>query len=269
MEAEAFPCETRKFRGVHALLFTFFRRYGIMRLQRTNPIEEEVSMTYRIFLVEDDHSIASGLQHQLEQWDFEVQVVQNFRGVLTECTAFAPHLILMDIMLPCYDGYHWCREIRRVSEVPIIFLSSASDNLNLIMAVNMGGDDFIAKPFDWNVLLAKIQALLRRTYDFGGQAALLEHRGAVLNPSDAVLTYQGMRMELTKNEYRILQALLEQKGKVVSRETLMERLWATDSFVDENTLTVNVNRLRKKLDKAGLHDFIRTKVGMGYLIEQE
>lgn len=226
-------------------------------------------MTYRIFLVEDDHSIASGLQHQLEQWDFEVQVVQNFRGVLTECTAFAPHLILMDIMLPCYDGYHWCREIRRVSEVPIIFLSSASDNLNLIMAVNMGGDDFIAKPFDWNVLLAKIQALLRRTYDFGGQAAPLEHRGAVLNPSDAVLTYQGMRMELTKNEYRILQALLEQKGKVVSRETLMERLWATDSFVDENTLTVNVNRLRKKLDKAGLHDFIRTKVGMGYLIEQE
>lgn len=269
LEAEAFPCETRKFRGVHALLFTFFRRYGIMRLQRTNPIEEEVSMTYRIFLVEDDHSIASGLQHQLEQWDFEVQVVQNFRGVLTECTAFDPHLILMDIMLPCYDGYHWCREIRRVSEVPIIFLSSASDNLNLIMAVNMGGDDFIAKPFDWNVLLAKIQALLRRTYDFGGQAALLEHRGAVLNPSDAVLTYQGMRMELTKNEYRILQALLEQKGKVVSRETLMERLWATDSFVDENTLTVNVNRLRKKLDKAGLHDFIRTKVGMGYLIEQE
>ncbi len=269
MEAEAFPCETRKFRGVHALLFTFFRVYGIMRLQRTNPIEEEASMTYRIFLVEDDHSIASGLQHQLEQWDFEVQVVQNFRGVLTECTAFDPHLILMDIMLPCYDGYHWCREIRRVSEVPIIFLSSASDNLNLIMAVNMGGDDFIAKPFDWNVLLAKIQALLRRTYDFGGQAALLEHRGAVLNPSDAVLTYQGMRMELTKNEYRILQALLEQKGKVVSRETLMERLWATDSFVDENTLTVNVNRLRKKLDKAGLHDFIRTKVGMGYLIEQE
>ncbi len=269
MEAEAFPCETRKFRGVHALLFTFFRGYGIMRVQRTNPIEEEASMTYRIFLVEDDHSIASGLQHQLEQWDFEVQVVQNFRGVLTECTAFDPHLILMDIMLPCYDGYHWCREIRRVSEVPIIFLSSASDNLNLIMAVNMGGDDFIAKPFDWNVLLAKIQALLRRTYDFGGQAALLEHRGAVLNPSDAVLTYQGMRMELTKNEYRILQALLEQKGKVVSRETLMERLWATDSFVDENTLTVNVNRLRKKLDKAGLHDFIRTKVGMGYLIEQE
>lgn len=176
-------------------------------------------MTYRIFLVEDDRSIAEGLQHQLEQWNFEVRVVQNFRGVLGEFTAFDPHLVLMDIMLPCYDGYHWCREIRRVSEVPIIFLSSASDNMNLIMAMNMGGDDFIPKPFDWNVLLAKIQALM------------------------------------------------EQKGKVVSRETLMERLWATDSFVDENTLTVNVNRLRKKLDKAGLHDFIRTKVGMGYLVE--
>ena len=213
-------------------------------------------MTYRIFLVEDDRSIAEGLQHQLEQWNFEVRVVQNFRGVLGEFTAFDPHLVLMDIMLPCYDGYHWCREIRRVSEVPIIFLSSASDNMN-----------FIPKPFDWNVLLAKIQALLRRTYDFGGQVSLLEHRDAILNTADAVLTYHGERIDLTKNEYRILQALMEQKGKVVSRETLMERLWATDSFVDENTLTVNVNRLRKKLDKAGLHDFIRTKVGMGYLVE--
>ena len=210
-------------------------------------------MNYRIFLVEDDRSIADGLRHQLEQWNFAVQVVQNFRGVLGEFTAFDPHLVLMDIMLPCYDGYHWCREIRQLSQVPIIFLSSASDNMNLIMAMNMGGDDFIAKPFDWNVLLAKIQALLRRTYDFGGQTALLEHRDAILNTADAVLTYHGERIDLTK--------------KVVSRETLMERLWATDSFVDENTLTVNVNRLRKKLDKAGLHDFIRTKVGMGYLVE--
>ena len=214
-------------------------------------------MTYRIFLVEDDRSIAEGLQHQLEQWNFEVRVVQNFRGVLGEFTAFDPHLVLMDIMLPCYNGYHWCREIRRVSEVPIIFLSSASDNMNLIMAMNMGGDDFIPKPFDWNVLLAKIQAIFPYTTLFR----------SILNTADAVLTYHGERIDLTKNEYRILQALMEQKGKVVSRETLMERLWATDSFVDENTLTVNVNRLRKKLDKAGLHDFIRTKVGMGYLVE--
>ena len=224
---------------------------------------------YRIMIVEDDEVIARAVQQSLFSWGMDAFCVQDFSGVLAEFAVKNPQLVLMDIHLPFFNGFHWCQEIRKVSKVPVIFLSSASDNMNIIMAVNMGGDDFIAKPFDWNVLLAKIQALLRRTYDFGGQTALLEHRGAVLNPSDAVLTYQGMRMELTKNEYRILQALLEQKGKVVSRETLMERLWATDSFVDENTLTVNVNRLRKKLDKAGLHDFIRTKVGMGYLIEQE
>ena len=222
---------------------------------------------YQIMIVEDDATMAEMMKRQLEAWGHQVHVAEQFQDILGEFTACAPHMVLMDIMLPCYDGYHWCREIRQVSQVPIIFLSSASDNMNLIMAMNMGGDDFIAKPFDWNVLLAKIQALLRRTYDFGGQTALLEHRDAILNTADAVLTYHGERIDLTKNEYRILQALLEQKGKVVSRETLMERLWATDSFVDENTLTVNVNRLRKKLDKAGLHDFIRTKVGMGYLVE--
>ncbi|WP_298483550.1 response regulator transcription factor [uncultured Ruminococcus sp.] len=222
---------------------------------------------YRIFLVEDDRSIADALRHQLEQWDFEVHVAENFRKVLAEFSAFQPHLVLMDIALPCYNGYHWCQEIRQVSKVPIVFLSSASDNMNLVMAIHMGGDDFIPKPFDWNVLLAKIQALLRRTYDFGGQVSVLEHREAMLNTADAVLTYHGQRIDLTKNEYRILQMLMEHKGKVVSREALMQRLWETDSFVDENTLTVNVNRLRKKLDQAGLHDFIRTKVGMGYLLE--
>ena len=222
---------------------------------------------YRIFIVEDDRTIAQAVAHLAESWGLEVRCVRDFRAVTAEAAEFQPHLIILDIALPCFDGYHWCSEIRRVSQVPIIFLSSASDNMNIIMAMNMGGDDFIAKPFDWNVLLAKIQALLRRTYDFGGQTALLEHRDAILNTADAVLTYHGERIDLTKNEYRILQALLEQKGKVVSRETLMERLWATDSFVDENTLTVNVNRLRKKLDKAGLHDFIHTKVGMGYLVE--
>ena len=218
-------------------------------------------------MVEDDAVIASAVQRHLESWGYQVACAVRFDDVLSDFAAFDPQLVLLDISLPFFNGYHWCREIRRVSEVPIIFLSSASDNMNLIMAMNMGGDDFIPKPFDWNVLLAKIQALLRRTYDFGGQVSLLEHRDAILNTADAVLTYHGERIDLTKNEYRILQALMEQKGKVVSRETLMERLWATDSFVDENTLTVNVNRLRKKLDKAGLHDFIRTKVGMGYLVE--
>ena len=221
----------------------------------------------KILLVEDDKYIAEEIFNRTKMWDMDCLVVEDFKNVLSTFREYDPSIVLLDISLPFYDGYYWCREIRKISKVPIIFISSKNDDMNMIMAMNIGADDFIAKPFDWNVLLAKVQALLRRTYDFGGQAALLEHRDAILNTADAVLTYHGERIDLTKNEYRILQALLEQKGKVVSRETLMERLWATDSFVDENTLTVNVNRLRKKLDKAGLHDFIHTKVGMGYLVE--
>ena len=223
-------------------------------------------MNYRIFLVEDDRSIADGLRHQLEQWDFAVQVVQNFRGVLGEFTAFDPHLVLMDIMLPCYDGYHWCREIRQVSQVPIIFLSSASDNMNLIMAMNMGGDDFIAKPFDMDVLVAKIQAILRRTYSFGNPGNILEHKGAVLNLSGATLTWNGMELELTRNELRILELLFSQAGRPVSRDAIMTKLWESDSFVDDNTLTVNITRLRKKLEAAGLADFIITRKGLGYMV---
>ena len=176
-------------------------------------------------------------------------------------------MVLLDITLPFYNCYHWCNEIRKISKVPIIFISSASDNMNIVMAMNMGGDDFIAKPFDQSVLIAKILALLRRSYDFGTAAPVLEHRGAMLNTGDNTLSCDGNRIELTKNEYRILLALMESKGKVVSREKLMERLWESDSFVDENTLTVNVNRLRKKLDGAGLSNFIVTKFGIGYLVE--
>ena len=172
-----------------------------------------------------------------------------------------PHLVLMDIGLPFFNGYHWCGEIRKLSSVPVMFISSASDSMNIVMAMNMGADDFIVKPFDGSVLIAKIQALLRRTYDFAGTVPVMEHRGALLNMGDNTLVYQGERINLSKNEYRILLALMESKGKVVSRERLMERLWETDSFVDENTLTVNVNRLRKKLDAAGLEGFITTKVG--------
>lgn len=222
---------------------------------------------YRILIVEDDLGIAMAIKKQIESWDLEARRVEDFRNILAEFSEYAPHLILMDISLPFFNGYHWCSEIRKVSKVPVIFISSASDNMNIIMAVNMGGDDFLAKPFDQSVLMAKIQAVLRRNYDYGGQVTVLEHRGAMLNTSDASLTYQGERVELTKNEYRILQALMEQKGKVVSREKLMEKLWEDDSFVDENTLSVNVNRLRKKLAAAGLCDFIATKVGMGYLVE--
>ena len=222
---------------------------------------------YRILIVEDDEGIAQGVKKQVSGWGFEVCCVADFRNVLGEFTAFDPQLVLLDIGLPFYNGYHWCSEIRKISSVPIIFLSSASDNMNIVMAMNMGGDDFITKPYDSNVLIAKIQAILRRTYDFSAVPAMMRHRGAVLNMDDATLSYDGEKIDLTKNEYRILQALLEKKGKVVSRDSLMQKLWESDEFVDENTLTVNVTRLRKKLSAAGLDDFITTKVGMGYLIE--
>ena len=221
---------------------------------------------YKILIVEDDLAIASAMERQMSTWGLSVKCVENFQNVLAEFTEFSPELVLLDISLPFFNGYHWCSEIRRISRVPIVFLSSASDNMNIVMAMNMGGDDFIAKPFDISVLLAKIQAILRRTYDFGQEPAVLTHREAVLNKADASLTYRGEKIDLTKNEYRILLTLMEQKGRVVSRETLMQKLWETDSFVDENTLTVNVTRLRKKLEGAGLTNFIITKKGMGYLI---
>ncbi len=223
-------------------------------------------MQYRILIIEDDPGIASAIERQMRMWDLDVRCVQDFRNVMEDFAQYDPHLVVLDISLPFFNGYHWCSEIRRVSKVPILFISSASDNMNIVMAMNMGADDFIAKPFDLTVLMAKVQAMLRRTYDFAVASPVLEHRGAWLNTGDQTLTYGEKVIELTKNEYRILFSLLENKGKVVSREKLMERLWETDSFVDENTLTVNVNRLRKKLDGAGLSDFITTKFGVGYLI---
>lgn len=222
---------------------------------------------YRVLIIEDDRGIAQAIKEQAELWGLEARCVQNFRSVLTEFAEFDPHLVLLDIALPFFNGYHWCSEIRRVSRVPIIFISSASDNMNIIMAMNMGADDFIAKPFDQSVLMAKMQAMLRRTYDFAASVPVLEHRGALLHTGDNTLTYEGEKIALTKNEYRILLALMQQKGRVVSREKLMEKLWETDCFVDENTLTVNVNRLRRKLNAAGLCDFINTKFGVGYIIE--
>lgn len=224
-------------------------------------------MPYRILLVEDDRGIAQAIQTQASMWELEVYCVEDFHHVMAEFSAVDPHLVLMDISLPCFNGYHWCTQIRQVSKVPILFLSSAADNMNMVMAMNMGADDFLAKPFDQSVLMAKIQAMLRRTYDFAASVLVLEHRGALLNTGDNSLTYHQQKIPLTKNEYRILLALMENKGRVVSRERLMERLWQTDCFVDENTLSVNVNRLRKKLDTAGLSGFITTKVGLGYLID--
>ena len=222
---------------------------------------------YRLLIVEDDFHIAEAIGQQTKMWDLDAHIAEDFRNVLAEFTAFGPHIVLLDIGLPFFNGYHWCGEIRKVSKVPIIFLSSASDNMNIVMAMNMGADDFIAKPFDMDVLVAKIQALLRRSYDFAASLPVLEHRGAFLNTGDGTLVYGGGSIPLTKNEYRILLCLMENKGKVVSREKLMERLWKTEVFIDENTLTVNVNRLRKKLDAAGLENFIATRVGVGYIIE--
>ena len=221
---------------------------------------------HRIFIVEDDRGIAEGISDCISAWDMEARVVSNFREVMSEFAEYQPHLVLMDITLPFMGGYHWCSEIRKVSSVPIIFLSSASDNMNIIMAMNMGADDFIPKPFDPNVLVAKIQAILRRTYNFGNASPVIEHMGAILNTGDNTLTYKDERIELSKNEYRILLTLMQNKGKIVSRENLMEALWETDAFVDENTLSVNVGRLRKKLEAAGLKDFIATKFGVGYIV---
>lgn len=222
---------------------------------------------YKIFIIEDDAAMSSAMEKQIGTWGNEVRCAKNFQNVLTEFTQFDPHLVLVDIVLPFFNGYHWCSEIRRISNVPVIFISSASDNMNIVMAMNMGGDDFISKPFDLNVLMAKLQAILRRTYDLQGKVPVLEHGGAVLNLNNTTLSYNGQVIDLTHNEFRIMQTLMENRGKVVSRDTLMVRLWEVDSYVEENTLTVNIARLRKKLEAAGLADYIKTKVGSGYIIQ--
>lgn len=222
---------------------------------------------YKIFIVEDETSISSRIKEHFEKWGYEVRAASDLRNVLEEFDSFEPHLVLMDIGLPFYNGIYWCSEIRKKSKVPVVFLSSASDNMNIVTAMNMGGDDFIPKPFDLSVLTAKVQAVIRRAYDLGTVSEIIEHKGAVLDLSDASLTYNNEKIELTKNEYRILMTLLENKGKVVSRDMLMNKLWETDCFIDENTLTVNISRLRKKLEKYGLSDFITTRAGMGYIAE--
>lgn len=219
---------------------------------------------FRILIVEDDNIISGKIKNHLEKWGYEVESVTDFTNVMQHFIRFDPHLVLMDIGLPFYNGYYWCGEIRKLSQVPILFLSSASDNMNIVMAINMGGDDFIGKPFDLEVLSVKIQAVLRRAYSFWGQSSVLEYQGIILNMADMSLLYEGKRIELSKNEFRIMQILFENAGNTVSRENIMKRLWDNECFVDDNTLTVNVNRLRKVLEEGGLKDFILTKKGVGY-----
>ena len=221
---------------------------------------------YRIMIVEDDEVIAKVISEQLAAWGLEPIAITDFSDVMKQFSELSPQLVLMDISLPFFNGYHWCREIRNISKVPVIFISSAADNMNMVMAMSRGADDFIAKPFDMDVLVAKIQAILRRTYSFGNPGNVLEHKGAVLNLSGATLTWNGMELELTRNELRILELLFSQAGRPVSRDAIMTKLWESDSFVDDNTLTVNITRLRKKLEAAGLADFIITRKGLGYMV---
>ena len=221
---------------------------------------------YKILIVEDDNTIAERLASHLKKWNYKTVCVRDFKNVTEEFKKTDPQLVILDIGLPFYIGFFWFQEIRKLSNVPIIFLSSMNDNMNIVMAMNMGADDFIPKPFDLEVLTAKVQALLRRSYDFAGSSSMLEHKGMLLNLSDATILYQEQKVELTKNELKILQTLIENKTQVVTRETLMSRLWESDMYVDENTLSVNVNRLRKKLTSIGLEDSILTKKGIGYQI---
>ncbi len=221
---------------------------------------------YRIFLVEDDAALARELKRTLERSGLEVRIASDFRAILEEAEKQDPHLILMDIMLPFQNGYYWTAELRKTSNVPIVFLSSASDDMNIVTAMTMGGDDFIAKPVEPMVLNAKVQAVLRRCYEMTGSGPMIAFHGAMLNLNDGSVSIGPSRVELTKNEFRILSTLLASRGRIVSRDALMLKLWNDDCFVEENTLTVNVTRLRKKLESHGLTDVIITKPGSGYII---
>ena len=226
-------------------------------------------MNYRILLVEDDETMVDILKRNLEKWGYLVHVAEDFQNVMQEFQDFEPQLVLMDISLPFYNGYYWCGEIRKVSKVPVIFLSSSGDDMNLVMAINLGADDFVAKPFRMEVLTAKIQAVLRRTYTFGTVSpSVLTHKGLTLNLDTSVLSYGQEKLELGKNEFGILRTLMEHPGKIIERSVLIRNLWETESFIDDNTLTVNVTRLRRRLEDIGLKNYILTRKGMGYYVEE-
>lgn len=221
---------------------------------------------YKILVIEDDELISSLIQENLNKWNYQAYGINDFSSVLNEFKAVSPDLVLLDINLPFFNGYYWCNEIRKLSNVPIIFISSASDNMNIVMAMNMGGDDFLAKPFDLNVLIAKVNAVIRRSYELKNNLNILEYKGVVLNINEATLSFDKYKIDLTKNEYKIMTLLFEKADKIVSRNEIMEACWHTDEFIDDNTLSVNIARLKRKLEDIGLTDFIKTKKGIGYFI---
>lgn len=221
---------------------------------------------YKILIVEDDEIIANGIAKYLEKWNFETKIIRDFSNVLEEFVIYDPHLVLLDINLPFYDGYYYCEEIRKIAKTPIVFISSASDDMNIVMAINVGADDFIVKPFKLVLLKAKLDAILRRVYNFNNEQTLITYKNVIFDITKDKITAAGKSSDLTKNESKIFQILLENRETIVTRDEIMRVLWENENFVDENTLSVNINRLRKKLEQIGIVDYIITKKGKGYIV---
>ncbi len=222
---------------------------------------------YRILVIEDDQKICDELSKNIKRWGFDCLKIEDFNNILGTVSQYSPHLILLDINLPFYDGFYWCEKIREFSKVPIIFISSRSTNMDIVMAINMGGDDFVTKPFDLEILMAKMKGLLRRAYSYqDNESGIIEHREVVLNLKNSTVSYKDSKVELTKKEFKILQVLMSGAGRIISKERLMEDLWEADSFIDDNALAVNINRLRKKLVEIGLEDYVQNRKNQGYII---
>ncbi|MBS6534722.1 response regulator transcription factor [Peptoniphilus harei] len=220
---------------------------------------------WKIFLVEDDKVIAEEIKRHLEFWNYEIKIAEDFQNIFDEFKNFHPDLVLMDVTLPFYNGYHWCKIIRKNSKVPILFISAADENLNLIMAMDLGADDYLTKPFELDLLQIKIRALLRRAYEYIETRNIL-YKDISLDCDKMIISRENKEIELTKNEFKILEILLEKPGKVVNRDEIIDKIWQTDSYIDDNTLTVNVMRLRKKLEDINIFELIKTKKGVGYYV---
>ncbi|MDU7531789.1 MAG: response regulator transcription factor [Peptoniphilus harei] len=220
---------------------------------------------WKIFLVEDDKVIAEEIERHLNFWNYEIKIAEDFQNIFDDFKSFHPDLVLMDVALPFYNGYHWCKIIRKNSKVPILFISAADENLNLIMAMDLGADDYLTKPFELELLQIKIRALLRRAYEYI-ETRNISYKNISLDCDKMIISRENKEIELTKNEFKILEILLEKPGKVVNRDEIIDKIWQSDSYIDDNTLTVNVMRLRKKLEDINIFELIKTKKGVGYYV---